>query len=408
MIKDLNIIHYKDFCFYIFLINNTLYISEGNNIKVIDKSVLRYTLTCNNYFLWICYYTVNYSVFIIEFDLENKVYRNIYNNEFLFYKPYTQNIDSLNLIVNSYNNIQIIFRGWSNFSKTGLIFHCNTNTNNISLITSSNCASYNNPFTICNKDDTTFILICEDFNDGKYTLYNLLTNRVIARFTISDINNMSFINYKNRLLIFYNKLHKKNLSIYYRELIVKHNNGYLNDECSLYLPENILNPNVSSYMGKIYVVWHNTNPINIAVSDNLKTWNYNYITKFNNSNLVKATIIKITKYNSEKLKTYINASKIYLLLSSFENKENVEIQDNVIYDYESLPQIYKKMNLEYSLKEKALYERYLNTQIENLTHSNQIEEYHKNICNNYLHTIGNLIKFLEEKDKIINSLLNMK
>lgn len=408
MIENLNLVHYNDLCYYIFLSDKTLFINDDNDIRIIDNDVLNYTIDYIDNSLWICYYNIHYSISIIEFNLENKIERKIYNNNFLAYKNCISNIDSLNLFVKTQDNIQIIFRGWSKYNKMGIIFHCNVNINsNINVIASSNCASYNKPFTICNLNNNILVLICENFRRGEYILYDLSSNNSIGKFFLPNISNLYLINYNNKPLLFYNKLYKKDLSMSYREIIITHNKGYLGNEYRLLLSENILNPNISTYMGKIYIVWVNNNDINMVVSSNLKNWNYTYINKINNSNLLKATIIKTTSYGYEALKTYINISKIYLLLTPSKTRENKKLQDNVTNNYENLKQIHEKISFEYSLREQILYEKYLSAQIEYLQQARETEEYYKGVCNNYLSTISSLINSLEEKDNIINSLLDI-
>ncbi len=406
MIENLNIVHHNNLCYYIFVSDKTLFITNDDNIKIIDKDVLKYTIDYAHNSLWICYYNIDYSISIIEFNLESKIQKKIYNNNFLSYKNCITNIDSLNLSVKAHDNIQIIFRGWSKYSKIGIIFHCNINSN-INIIASSNCSSYNKPFTLCNINDNILFLICENFKRGEYILYDSSSNSKIGKFFLPNVNNVYLINYNNKPLLFYNKLYKKDLSMSYREIIITHNKGYLGNEYRLLLSENILNPNISTYMGKIYIVWVNNNDINMVVSSNLKNWNYTYINKINNSNLLKATIIKTTSYGYETLKSYINISRIYLLLNLFEKGKNEKLQDNIPDNYEVAKQLYEKLSFKYSLREQILYEKYLSSKIEYLEQIRKTEEYYKNICSNQFSTINSLINLLEEKDNIINSLLNI-
>jgi hypothetical protein len=408
MIKNLNIVHHNNLCYYIFLSDKTLFINDDDNIKIIDKDVLKYTIDYAHNSLWICYYNINYSISIIEFNLESKIQRKIYTNNFLSYKNCISNIDSLNLSVKANANIQIIFRGWSKYSKIGIIFYCNINIDsNINIIASSNCSSYNKPFTLCNIKDNILFLICENFKRGEYILYDSSSNSKIGKFFLPNISNIYLINHNNRLLIFYNKLYKKDLSMHYREIIIANNKGYLDNEYPLLLCENILNPNISAYMGKIYIVWDNNSDIKMVVSSNLKSWNYTYINKINNSSLLKATIMKTTSYGYETLKSYINISRIHLLLNLFEKGKNKKLQDNIPDNYEVVKQMYEKLSFEYRLREQILYEKYLSSKIEYLEEIKKTEEYYKSICSNHFSTINSLINLLEEKDNIINSLLNI-
>ncbi|KYH30179.1 hypothetical protein [Clostridium colicanis] len=405
-IKDLNIIIYKNKCYRLFTNNRTLFISENNNIIKIHSGVLYYTMEYYEDSLWICYYDEKYSVFISKIELEVGIRKKIETNLLFLCNKNLKSLDSLSLLIKD-NHIDIIFRGCDRHS--GKIYIFKSNINMCTSPSIIDISDYNSSFKICKTDNEDLILICKNFEEGEYVLYDLLTNKHINDFYLPNISNISFINYNKKPLIFYNGLIERDLSIKYRNVIINEGNGYLDNEHKLPLPKNIIKPQISIYMGNVYVIWNNTNNVNIALSNDLNTWKFSCLSKKNARNLVKANIMKIVDNKCENIKTYINFSQLYKLFKLCNNDERNEIFEGNTDNYKNIANkndIMNEINC-YKLKTKFLKERYLNLKLEALEEIQRTEIYYEDICREYLNTINNLVNIIEEKDRIIFKLLNI-
>ncbi|MFU0825691.1 hypothetical protein [Clostridium sp.] len=406
MIKDLNIIIYKDKSYKLFTNNRTLFISENNNIIQIHNGVLYYTMEYYEDSLWICYYDEKYSVFISKIELKMGIRNKIETNLLFLCNKNLKSLDSLNMIIKD-SHIDIIFRGCDRHSGKIYIFKSKINMcNSPSII---DISDYNSSFKICKTDNEVLILICKNFEEGEYVLYDLLTDKHINDFCLPNISNISFINYNKKPLIFYNELIKRDLSINYRNIIINNGNGYLDHGHKLPLPKNIIKPQISIYMGNVYVIWNNSNNVNIALSNDLNTWKFRCLSKKNTQNLIKTNIMKIVDNRCENIKTYINVSQLYKLFKLCSTDEKNKIFQENIDNHRNIANKNDVVNEDsyHKLKIELLQERYLDLKLEGLEEIQNTEIYYEDICRDYLNIINNLMNIIEDKDRIIFKLLNI-
>jgi len=380
--------------------------NENSNMKVIDRNVLDYTIEYDEDSLWICYYNDRHELFIGEVDLNNEAAAKVKMNFLFSFKENLKRVDSLRVIIRNPKEVQILFRGWDKYNEKIYIFQSNVfKTNALNKIPISNPMDYNSSFRISTIDNKAFMLLCHNFEKGEYGLYDLFNNNNMINFTLPYINNLSFINHNKKPAIFYNKLVQKDLSINYREIAVTNNNAHLQEETRLPLPKNILKPRISVYQGKIYVIWNNSNSLNIALSSDLKQWKVNSLSKQSTQNMIKATIIKVINNKCEKIKAYVNFSELQQLVKNFLNNENSNrtLHYNLKYSNSN-----NKININKgNFKEELLKIGWINSQFESLEKIKDMEERYEAICRDYLATINYLRDTIEEKDKIILKLLNI-
>jgi hypothetical protein len=405
MVKNLNIVMYNKRRLRLFIIDKILFINESSNMEIIDRNVLDYSIEYDENTLWFCYYNDKQELFIGEVDLNNEVPAKVKTNFLFSFKEKLKRVDSLRMIIRNPKEVQVLFRGWDKYNEKIYIFQSNVfKANTLNKIPISNPMDYNSSFRISTIDNKAFMILCHNFEKGEYGLYDLFNNNNMINFTLPYISNLSFINHNKKPAIFYNKLVQKDLSINYREIAVTNNNAYLHQENRLPLPKNILKPRVSVYQGKIYVIWNNSNSLNIALSSDLKQWKVSSLSKQTAQNMIKATIIKVVNNKCEKIKAYVNFSELQQLVKNFLNSENLNKTSHYNLKYFGK----NKMNINKSnFKEELSKIGWINSQFESLEKINDIEERYEAICRDYLYTINNLRSTIEEKDKIILKLLNI-
>lgn len=406
MVKNLNIVMYNKSRLRLFIIDKILFINKNSNMEIIDRNVLDYAIEYDENSLWICYYNDKYEFFIGEVNLSDKLSVRIKVNSLFSFESKLKMADSLKLIVRKTKDIQILFRGWDKYSDKIHVFQSNVvKGNTLNKIPVNNPMDYNSSFRISTIDNKAFMLLCHNFERGEYGLYDLFNSNNMINFTLPYINSLSFINHNKKPAIFYNKLVQKDLSINYREIAVTNNNAHLQEETRLPLPKNILKPRISVYQGKIYVIWNNSNSLNVALSSDLKQWKVRALSKQSTQNMIMATVIKIVNDKYEKIKAYINFSELQQLVKNFLSKQSLN---------ETLTHSFKCFNSnnmininKIKLKEELLRIGRINSQFENLEKIKDMEERYEAICRDYLATINYLRDTIDEKDKIILKLLNI-
>lgn len=406
MVKNLNIVIYKKSRLRLFIIDKILFMNKNFNMEVIDRNVLDYSIEYDENFLWFCYYNDRQELFIGEVDLNNETAAKVKTNILFSFKEKLKRVDSLRVIIINSKEVQILFRGWDKYNDKIYIFQSNVfKANTLNKIPISNPMDYNSSFRISTIDNKVFMLLCHNFENGEYGLYDLFNNNNMIDFTLPYINNLSFINHNKKPAIFYNKLVQKDLSISYREIAVTNNNAYLQEENRLPLPKNILKPRISVYQGKIYVIWNNSNSLNIALSSDLKQWKVSSLSKQSTQNMIKATIIKVINNKCEKIKAYINFSDLQQLVKNFLNNENSN--KDSFHNLKNFNNINRENAIRSNFKEELSKIGWINSQFEYLDKISDIEERYEAICRDYLDTINYLRNTIEEKDKIILKLLNI-
>ena len=386
MIRSLKLLNYSENLYNVFIEKETLYINFFGKTKVISENVLDYCLEYFNKSLWISFYNEKYLINLVEVMLQGN--ENIIINKHLVLdiQKYVNKIDSLNMIIKNEKQINLIFRGWNN-DKT-FIFNSNVSIeNNFNIISDNTLNSKIRPFSIYSEDEKAMVLISEKNQCEEYVLYNLLENTAEDNFLLPNTSNASIIKYENRPVLFYNKEINSNVYLKYRYLDIKGKIKDIKEEQSLEnIPDNIIDPSISVYMGIIYLVWKNNKYIMNAKSSDLSNWNINYSGK--NINSMNVNIIKVIDNKAQKMNTYIKRNIVYNLIK---NRESYKLREN-----------------NYKLLELLFYENNLNNKIDNINNMIKIQELYSNRCEEYLIKIRELNNIINEKDRTIYNLLNQR
>lgn len=407
MIKDLNIIIYKEKGLRLFLFEKILCLNEDDIVEIIDKNVIEYTIEYNEGILYICYYNENYDVFVGEIDFSKELFEKVRIDKMLSYKDSFKKIDSIRLIVKNRRNIHILFRAWDKFSNKVYIFQQSLVNFNVlnKIAINDDHTNYNSSFKIATKDNKAYMLLCYDFEKGGYCLYDLFNNNCIGKFVLNNIGSIFFEISNKEILIFYNKLTRKDQSLYCKRIFVNDNKLSLGSEYRLPMPKNIPKFGISICQDKIFIVWDSNNNFILAISKDLGKWKIKFFDKRSGENIFKATIIKILDNKYMKIKSYVNFFEINQLLIVLLNKQdNFESKAKNCQEVECINKINETSNI---LNSQFSRVEYLCNSIEGLEKLRDIEEYYESICNNYLNTISSLRKSIEEKDEIILKLLNI-
>lgn len=290
------------------------------------------------------------------------------------------------MIIKNKEQINLIFRAWNN--DKSFIFNSNVSIeNNFNIISDNTLNSKISPFSIYSEDDKAMVLISEKNECEEYVLYNLLENIAEDNFLLPNTSNASIIKYENRPVLFYNKKINSNVYFKYRYLDIKDKIKYINEEKSLdNIPDNIIEPSISVYMGSIYLVGKNNKYIINAKSSDLSNWSINYSGK--NINSMNVNIIKVIDNKAQKINTYIKRNIVYNLIK---NRDS-----------------YKLKEKNYKLLELLFYENNLNNKLDNINNMIKIQELYNDRCEDYLIKIRELNNIINEKDKIIYNLLNQR
>ena len=312
MIRSLKLLNYNENLYNVFIEKETLYINFFGKTKVISENVLDYCLEYFDKSLWISFYNEKCLISLVEVMLQDS--ENIIINKHLALdiQKYVNKIDSLNMIIKNKEQINLIFRAWNN--DKSFIFNSNVSIeNNFNIISDNTLNSKISPFSIYSEDDKAMVLISEKNECEEYVLYNLLENIAEDNFLLPNTSNASIIKYENRPVLFYNKKINSNVYFKYRYLDIKDKIKYINEEKSLdNIPDNIIEPSISVYMGSIYLVGKNNKYIINAKSSDLSNWSINYSGK--NINSMNVNIIKVIDNKAQKINTYIKRNIVYNLI----------------------------------------------------------------------------------------------
>ena len=193
------------------------------------------------------------------------------------------------------------------------------------------------------------------------------------------------IKYDEKPIIFYNKRIDSKLYIRYRYIDIEKEEENIHEEKILNsLPQDIINPQISVYMGIIYLVWKSNRCIRSAMSRNLSNWNINYSEECINN--INTSIIKVCEDRIERMNTYMKENIVYNLIV---NRENCKIRDQ-----------------SYKLLELMFYENSLSKKLDNMNNLLNIQQYYNSKNEEYLSKIRELNSIIMEKDKIIYKLLS--
>lgn len=386
MIRSLKLLNYNENLYNVFIEKETLYINFFGKTKVISENVLDYCLEYFDKSLWISFYNEKCLISLVEVMLQDS--ENIIINKHLALdiQKYVNKIDSLNMIIKNKEQINLIFRAWNN--DKSFIFNSNVSIeNNFNIISDNTLNSKISPFSIYSEDDKAMVLISEKNECEEYVLYNLLENIAEDNFLLPNTSNASIIKYENRPVLFYNKKINSNVYFKYRYLDIKDKIKYINEEKSLdNIPDNIIEPSISVYMGSIYLVGKNNKYIINAKSSDLSNWSINYSGK--NINSMNVNIIKVIDNKAQKINTYIKRNIVYNLIK---NRDSYKLKEN-----------------NYKLLELLFYENNLNNKLDNINNMIKIQELYNDRCEDYLIKIRELNNIINEKDKIIYNLLNQR
>ena len=189
------------------------------------------------------------------------------------------------------------------------------------------------------------LLISEKGQCEEYVLYNLIEDRVEESFSLPNTSDVSMIKYDEKPIIFYNKRIDSKLYIRYRYIDIEKEEENIHEEKILNsLPQDIINPQISVYMGIIYLVWKSNRCIRSAMSRNLSNWNINYSEECINN--INTSIIKVCEDRIERMNTYMKENIVYNLIV---NRENCKIRDQ-----------------SYKLLELMFYENSLSKKLDNM------------------------------------------
>lgn len=388
MIKDMTIINYEGKIFEIFVSEKNLYIRQGGDIREISDDVLNFDVEYFDKKIWISFYNSKYYIYIVEISAENNI--NIYKHLAVKSTDFTHSIDTLNIIIKSSEQIILTFRGWDKYKEKSNIFYNNISlVKNLNVVSSTDCNSYSSSYSSYNKNGKAYIFICKRYDTGEYILFDLIKGKTISKVIMPKSCNISLINYKDNPVVFYNKLAEKDLILKYRTLQIKDQGFTLGKEEDVYLPQNIIKPQISAFKGIVYVIWYGNKIVNIATSKDLTEWTTTQSRKKRDVIFIKTKIIEILNGNIEKGSTYIE--------SSFIGKTDNNILQREQYDFlgDDNNSLLKRKNEEKELIGKI---NGLNKKIALLSHYNSR-------CANYQKQIENLQKIIEEKDEIIYKLL---
>ena len=193
------------------------------------------------------------------------------------------------------------------------------------------------------------------------------------------------IKYDEKPIIFYNKRIDSKLYIRYRYIDIEKEEENIHEEKILNsLPQDIINPQISVYMGIIYLGWKRNRCIRSAMSRNLSNWNINYSEECINN--INTSIIKVCEDRIERMNTYMKENIVYNLIV---NRENCKIRDQ-----------------SYKLLELMFYENSLSKKLDNMNNLLNIQQYYNSKNEEYLSKIRELNSIIMEKDKIIYKLLS--
>lgn len=394
MVKRLNIVNYENEIYKIFIKESILYINKGNEFDELAKDVLNYHIEYYEDLLWISFYDKNYSIFLATIKLSFKDRIKINKYKALEGKKYAEFIDSLTIIIKDRDNINLVFRGWDKNRVSSKILSSNiTLGENVSIIADNCSGNYNRPYVSCSFLDRGLILICKEYNKGRYFIYDLLDKKRIADVYLPNTCNISFSIFKDKPIIFCNKMADKNLFLKYVDLEINEDDEITIEERSVDLPQNIIKPLISVYMGVTYVTWNNNDVINIATSKDLNIWTINTLNNEKNLNYIEANIMKIIGNRVEKFKTFITSD---ILKNSKVNKEREsKIENNKLVNKKIFQIVIQQKNIDNKLSD--LYKSIA-----------QEERYYNKKSMEYLVRINELQKIIDEKDKIISNLLKIK
>ena len=394
MVKRLNIVNYEGEIYKIFIKDSILYINKGHEFEELTKYVLNYHIEYYEGLLWISFYDKNYSIFVATVKLSFKERIKINKYKVLEGKKYAESIDSLTMIIKDRNNINLVFRGLDNNRVNSKILSSDiTLGENVSVIADNCSGNYNRPYIVSSFLDRSLILICEEYNKGRYFIYDLFDKKRIADIYLPNTCNISFSIFKNKPIIFCNKIADKNLFLKYLDLEINEDDEITIEERSLALPQNIIKPLISVYMGITYVTWNNNNVITIAKSKDLNIWKVNILNNEKNLNYIEASIMKIIENRVERLKTFITSD---ILKNGKVNREcESKFENNRLVNKKIFQIVIQQKNIDNKLSD--LYKSIA-----------QEERYYNKKSMEYLVKINELQKIIDEKDKIISNLLKLK
>ena len=362
----------------------TLYINFNGKTKVISENVLKYSLEYFNKSLWISIYNTIQLIILLEISIQEDKEIKINKQLVIDTKGYSEKIDSLTMIIKNTNQINLVFRGWNN--NKSFIFNSNISIcNKFNIISDNTSNSRKRPFSVYSEDDKAILLISEKGQCEEYVLYNLIEDRVEESFSLPNTSDVSMIKYDEKPIIFYNKRIDSKLYIRYRYIDIEKEEENIHEEKILNsLPQDIINPQISVYMGIIYLVWKSNRCIRSAMSRNLSNWNINYSEECINN--INTSIIKVCEDRIERMNTYMKENIVYNLIV---NRENCKIRDQ-----------------SYKLLELMFYENSLSKKLDNMNNLLNIQQYYNSKNEEYLSKIRELNSIIMEKDKIIYKLLS--
>ena len=382
--KDFKLLNYNGKLYKIFMKGKTLYINFNGKTKVISENVLKYSLEYFNKSLWISIYNTIQLIILLEISIQEDKEIKINKQLVIDTKGYSEKIDSLTMIIKNTNQINLVFRGWNN--NKSFIFNSNISIcNKFNIISDNTSNSRKRPFSVYSEDDKAILLISEKGQCEEYVLYNLIEDRVEESFSLPNTSDVSMIKYDEKPIIFYNKRIDSKLYIRYRYIDIEKEEENIHEEKILNsLPQDIINPQISLYMGIIYLVWKSNRCIRSAMSRNLSNWNINYSEECINN--INTSIIKVCEDRIERMNTYMKENIVYNLIV---NRENCKIRDQ-----------------SYKLLELMFYENSLSKKLDNMNNLLNIQQYYNSKNEEYLSKIRELNSIIMEKDKIIYKLLS--
>lgn len=389
MIKEVTLINYKSEIYKVYIDNRVLYFVTKKCVTEVAKDVLGFDLKVKDESILISYYDKTYSIYIVNIDCKLNNEEKIKKSIVISTGKIVRKIDYLTLVVSKDNKIILIFRGKDKCKEISYILTSYNLSNNLSIVTTSDSKSYNTPFISYSYNNKEFLFISEKYSEGKYILYDLTENRKVSSLYLPNITNISFVKYKNKPIIFYNKIDDIDILLKHRDLGIDGESKILKEETSIALPNNIFKPQVSVYNEYVYVVWIKGNVRYTALSKDLRAWQVKEA-NIKDGYFVKANIFKGDSSELQVIKTYLNNNLIKKYKDSKLNSKDIE-------------RVKKEKN-----KNSMLYSELVKDRFDNLYNLVQLEEKYNKRYEQSLKRIEELESIIEEKDRCIIKLLDIK